>query len=103
MVGAGIGRALAYGLGIPAVEVHHMEAHLLAPLLADERHHARPALPFVALLVSGGHTQLVHVAAIGRYEILGESVSESEEMTECVVRKILRTVETEISQEGSVR
>lgn len=73
MVGAGIGRSLAYGLGIPAIEVHHMEAHLLAPLLGD----SRPALPFVALLVSGGHTQLVLVRAIGQYDILGESVDDA--------------------------
>jgi N6-L-threonylcarbamoyladenine synthase len=81
MVGAGIGRALAYGLGIPAVEVHHMEAHLLAPLMVEEmveeRNDSRPALPFIALLVSGGHTQLVRVAAIGRYEILGESLDDA--------------------------
>ena len=77
MVGAGIGRALAYGLGIPAVEVHHMEAHLLAPLIPEEGNGSRPNLPFVALLVSGGHTQLVRVDAIGRYEILGESVDDA--------------------------
>ena len=81
MVGAGIGRSLAYGLGIPAVEVHHMEAHLLAPLMveemAEEGNESRPNLPFVALLVSGGHTQLVRVDAIGSYEILGESVDDA--------------------------
>ena len=73
MVGAAIGRSLAYGLGIPAVEVHHMEAHLLAPLLGE----TQPALPFVALLVSGGHTQLVEVEAIGAYRILGQSVDDA--------------------------
>ncbi len=73
MVGAGIGRSLAWALQIPAIAVHHMEAHLLAPLLGDPR----PALPFVALLVSGGHTQLVRVDAIGRYQIMGESIDDA--------------------------
>ena len=73
MVGAGLGRALAWSRGIPAIGVHHMEAHLLAPLLAAEQ----PPLPFVALLVSGGHTQLVRVDAIGRYTLLGESLDDA--------------------------
>jgi N6-L-threonylcarbamoyladenine synthase len=73
MVGASIGRSLAWSLGIPAIAVHHMEAHLLAPLLGSPR----PELPFVALLVSGGHTQLVRVDAIGHYEILGESIDDA--------------------------
>jgi N6-L-threonylcarbamoyladenine synthase len=73
MVGASIGRSLAWALQIPAIAVHHMEAHLLAPLLGEPR----PELPFVALLVSGGHTQLVHVAAIGDYRILGESIDDA--------------------------
>lgn len=73
MVGASAGRALAFGLGVPAVEVHHMEGHLLAPMLED----AAPEMPFVALLVSGGHTQLVKVDGIGAYEILGESVDDA--------------------------
>ncbi len=73
MVGAGIGRALAWSRGIPALGVHHMEAHLLAPLLAAEK----PPLPFVALLVSGGHTQLVRVDAIGGYTLLGESLDDA--------------------------
>ena len=73
LVGATFGRTLAWRLNVPAVGVHHMEAHLLAPLLADQA----IAYPFVALLVSGGHTQLVHVAAPGRYEILGESVDDA--------------------------
>jgi len=73
MVGASIGRSLAWALDIPAIAVHHMEAHLLAPLLGAPK----PALPFVALLVSGGHTQLVRVDAIGRYEILGESIDDA--------------------------
>jgi N6-L-threonylcarbamoyladenine synthase len=73
LVGACLGRSLAWALDVPAIGVHHMEAHLLAPLLAEPR----PALPFVALLVSGGHSQLVRVAGIGRYEILGESVDDA--------------------------
>ena len=73
MVGACTGRALAYGLGIPAIGVHHMEGHLLAPMLESNP----PAFPFVALLVSGGHTQLVEVAGIGRYQLLGESLDDA--------------------------
>lgn len=73
MVGAAFGRALAYAWEVPAVGVHHMEGHLLAPMLEDNP----PDFPFVALLVSGGHTQLVRVEAIGRYEILGESVDDA--------------------------
>src|SRR5687768_8469275 len=66
LVGAGVARALAWGLDVPAVGVHHMEGHLLAPLLED----ATLKPPFVALLVSGGHTQLVAVDAIGVYRLL---------------------------------
>lgn len=73
MVGACIGRSLAYAWGVPALGVHHMEAHLLAPMLEVEP----PALPFVALLVSGGHTQLVRVDGIGRYTLLGESLDDA--------------------------
>jgi len=73
LVGASLGRSLAWGLGIPAVGVHHMEGHLLAPMLEDDR----PEFPFVALLVSGGHTQLVHVAGIGEYTLLGESLDDA--------------------------
>ncbi len=73
MVGASIGRSLAWALDVPAIGVHHMEAHLLAPLLAEPK----PELPFVALLVSGGHTQLVRVDAIGRYKIIGESIDDA--------------------------
>ena len=73
MVGAAIGRSLAWALDVPAIGVHHMEAHLLAPLLADPK----PEVPFVALLVSGGHTQLVRVDAIGKYEIVGESIDDA--------------------------
>jgi len=73
MVGATLARALAWGWGVPALGVHHMEGHLLAPML-EENH---PQYPFVALLVSGGHTQLVRVDAIGQYRILGESVDDA--------------------------
>jgi N6-L-threonylcarbamoyladenine synthase len=73
LVGAAFGRSLAYALGVPAVAVHHMEAHLLAPLLEG----APPPFPFIALLVSGGHTQLVEVSAYGRYRLLGETVDDA--------------------------
>ncbi|MEZ5569706.1 MAG: tRNA (adenosine(37)-N6)-threonylcarbamoyltransferase complex transferase subunit TsaD [Halioglobus sp.] len=73
MVGATLARALAWGWGVPALGVHHMEGHLLAPMLED----TAPAFPFVALLVSGGHTQLVRVDAIGRYRMLGESLDDA--------------------------
>ncbi len=73
MVGACIGRSLAYAWGVPALGVHHMEAHLLAPMLES----SPPAFPFVALLVSGGHTQLVRVDGIGRYQLLGESLDDA--------------------------
>ncbi len=73
LVGAGIGRSLAFGLGKPAIAVHHMEGHLLAPMLEPKP----PSFPFVALLVSGGHTQLVRVDGIGKYEMLGESVDDA--------------------------
>ncbi|MGH7888157.1 MAG: tRNA (adenosine(37)-N6)-threonylcarbamoyltransferase complex transferase subunit TsaD, partial [Candidatus Binatia bacterium] len=63
LVGAALGQGLAWALGVPAIEVHHMEAHLLAPLLEPDP----PRFPFLALLVSGGHTMLVHVAGLGRY------------------------------------
>jgi N6-L-threonylcarbamoyladenine synthase len=73
LVGTSIGRSIAYAWGKPAVEVHHMEGHLLAPMLEEEI----PAFPFVALLVSGGHTMLVQVDNIGEYTILGESVDDA--------------------------
>ena len=73
LVGAVFGRSLAWSLGKPAIGVHHMEAHLLAPLMEADQ----PPLPFVALLVSGGHTQLVKVAGIGAYEMLGESLDDA--------------------------
>lgn len=73
LVGATIGRSLAFAWNVPAVAVHHMEGHLLAPMLED----TPPDFPFVALLVSGGHTQLISVTAIGQYELLGESVDDA--------------------------
>ena len=75
LVGASFAKRLAWSLGVPALGIHHMEAHLLAPLI--DRQTDALGLPFVALLVSGGHTQLVHVKAFGDYEILGESVDDA--------------------------
>jgi len=76
LVGAGVARAVAWALDLPAVAVHHMEGHLLAPLMEDDPL-GRPEPPFVALLVSGGHTQLIHVEAIGRYRLLGETLDDA--------------------------
>lgn len=73
MVGATVSRSLAYAWQIPAVGVHHMEGHLLAPMLEA----TPPTFPFVALLVSGGHTQLVRVDGIGHYQLLGESLDDA--------------------------
>lgn len=73
LVGCSIGRSLAYGWNLPAIPVHHMEGHLLAPMLEDDV----PDFPFVALLVSGGHTMMVRVDGIGKYELLGESVDDA--------------------------
>lgn len=73
LVGACIGRSLALGWQVPAVAVHHMEGHLLAPMLEDNP----PDFPFIALLVSGGHTQLVRVDGMGHYQLLGESVDDA--------------------------
>jgi len=73
MVGAAIASSLAMALDIPLIGVHHMEGHLLAPMLEDHP----PAFPFLGLLVSGGHTQLVSVAGIGQYQILGESLDDA--------------------------
>ena len=73
LVGACTGRALAMGLGVPAVGVHHMEGHLLAPQLEANP----PQYPFVALLVSGGHSMLVKVDGIGEYQVLGESIDDA--------------------------
>ncbi len=84
MTGALFGRSLAFALGVPAIGVHHMEGHLLAPLLSikelatqeltDDK---KPEFPFVSLLVSGGHTQIIATHAIGQYEILGESIDDA--------------------------
>ena len=73
LVGATVGRSLAYGLGVPAIGVHHMEAHLLAPLIGVDDLEA----PFAALLVSGGHSQIVRVDGVGRYTMLGESLDDA--------------------------
>lgn len=73
LVGACVGRSLAYAWNIPAVGVHHMEGHLLAPMLES----IAPEFPFVALLVSGGHTLLVDVKGIGQYQVLGESIDDA--------------------------
>ncbi|MFT0532360.1 tRNA (adenosine(37)-N6)-threonylcarbamoyltransferase complex transferase subunit TsaD [Castellaniella hirudinis] len=73
LVGAGFARAYAWGLGLPALPIHHLEGHLLSPLLADDP----PDFPFVALLVSGGHTQLMRVDGVGRYALLGETLDDA--------------------------
>ena len=73
LVGAAIGRTLGMAWDVPTIGVHHMEGHLLAPMLEPEP----PEFPFVALLVSGGHTQLVKVGGIGQYELLGESLDDA--------------------------
>jgi N6-L-threonylcarbamoyladenine synthase len=73
LVGAAVGRSMGFALGIPTIGVHHMEGHLLAPMLEPNP----PAFPFIALLVSGGHTLLVKVEKIGEYEILGESLDDA--------------------------
>ncbi len=73
LVGASIANALAYSLNIPTLGVHHLEGHLLSPLLSDPA----PEFPFVALLVSGGHTQLMRVDGIGHYTLLGESLDDA--------------------------
>jgi N6-L-threonylcarbamoyladenine synthase len=73
LVGAATGRSLAYAWGIPAVAVHHMEAHLLTPMLEEDA----PVFPFLALLVSGGHTQMMQVNKVGDYVLLGESLDDA--------------------------
>ena len=73
LVGSSVGRSLAYAWNVPAVGVHHMEGHLLAPMLETQA----PGFPFVALLVSGGHSMLVKVEGIGQYELLGESIDDA--------------------------
>jgi N6-L-threonylcarbamoyladenine synthase len=73
LVGSSVGRSLAYAWGVPAVGVHHMEGHLLAPMLDDNP----PPFPFIALLVSGGHSMIVDVQGIGQYTVLGESLDDA--------------------------
>lgn len=73
LVGSTIARALAYAWNVPALGVHHMEGHLLAPMLEENP----PPFPFVALLVSGGHTQLIKVENVGEYQLLGESIDDA--------------------------
>lgn len=73
LVGAAVGRTLGWALNVPTIGVHHLEAHLLAVMLEDDK----PEFPFVALLVSGGHTMLVKVEGVGQYEILGESLDDA--------------------------
>ena len=74
MVGATFGRSLAWALNVPAIEVNHMEGHLLSPLLAETQ---QPPLPFLALLVSGGHSQIILVKNIGDYYLIGESLDDA--------------------------
>ncbi len=73
LVGASVACALAYTLDVPTIGVHHLEGHLLSPLLSNPA----PQFPFIALLVSGGHTQLMRVDGIGHYELLGESIDDA--------------------------
>lgn len=73
LVGASVAQAIAWSLGKPTIAVHHLEGHLLSPLLAEPR----PEFPFVALLVSGGHTQIMRVDGVGRYELLGETLDDA--------------------------
>lgn len=78
LVGASFANALAAALGIPSIGVHHLEGHLLSPLLAlPLQTQTRPEFPFIALLVSGGHTQLMRVDGVGRYELLGETLDDA--------------------------
>lgn len=73
LVGASFAQAYAMVLGIPALPIHHLEGHLLSPLLSADP----PEFPFIALLVSGGHTQLMHVAGVGEYTLLGETLDDA--------------------------
>ena len=73
LVGASIAHGLAYALGVPALGIHHLEGHLLSPLMMQPA----PAFPFIALLVSGGHSQLMRVAGVGEYELLGETLDDA--------------------------
>jgi N6-L-threonylcarbamoyladenine synthase len=73
LVGSAFAKALAQGLQVPSIGVHHLEGHLLSPLLGE----TAPQFPFIALLVSGGHTQLMKVSGIGQYELLGETLDDA--------------------------
>ncbi len=73
LVGATVGRSLAWTWGVPAIAIHHMEGHLLAPMLEADP----PEFPFLALLVSGGHSMLVEVRGVGRYRVLGDSIDDA--------------------------
>ena len=73
LVGAGVACSLAAALGRPAIAIHHLEGHLLSPFLSTDP----PSFPFVALLVSGGHTQLLHVTDVGRYALLGDTIDDA--------------------------
>ena len=77
LVGAGVAVALGQALGVPTLGVHHLEGHLLSPFLATDADGGSPTFPFVALLVSGGHTQLMQVDGIGRYALLGETIDDA--------------------------
>jgi N6-L-threonylcarbamoyladenine synthase len=73
LVGSTVGESLSFALGIPSIPVHHLEGHLLAPMLED----TKPVFPFLALLVSGGHTQIIHVKHIGQYDIVGDTLDDA--------------------------
>ena len=73
LVGASVAQALAYALALPVLGIHHLEAHLLSPLMASPA----PTFPFVALLVSGGHSQLMRVGGVGEYALLGETLDDA--------------------------
>ena len=73
LVGSAFAKSLAQGLNLPSIGVHHLEGHLLSPLLGE----TAPQFPFIALLVSGGHTQLMKVSGVGRYELLGETLDDA--------------------------
>jgi N6-L-threonylcarbamoyladenine synthase len=73
LVGASIAHGLAYALGVPALGIHHLEGHLLSPLMVKPA----PAFPFIALLVSGGHSQLMRINGVGNYELLGETLDDA--------------------------
>ena len=73
LVGASVAQSVAWSLGVPAIAIHHLEGHLLSPRMADPR----PEFPFVALLVSGGHTQLMRVDDVGQYTLLGETLDDA--------------------------